>query len=123
MVLPRNRRLSLKVSSIYLAGKEPPQAKEHLDVAIAHYLIAKQHSFYEAEDFLFTRVIATALQINSNYKPPGRNEIGGTLLDATYLAYYQDKLCKLLKDVNIFGVSIYGDGVTIKTLPQINFWL
>jgi len=101
-------------------GKTAPKAKEGLDIAIAHYLIAKQRPFYEAEEFLFSRILSAARLVNSTYKPPGRNEIGGDLQDATYLSYYQDELCKLLKDANVFGLAIYGDGATIKTVAQIN---
>ena len=101
-------------------GKTAPQAKENCDVAIAHYIIAKQHPLYEAEDFLFNRVITAAQHVNSSYKPPGRNEIGGPLLDAVYLSYHQNELCNLLKDALTFGLAIYGDGAFIKTVPQIN---
>jgi hypothetical protein len=43
VVVPRHKRPN---------GKTNPKAKENCDIAIAHYIIDKQHLFYEAEDFL-----------------------------------------------------------------------
>jgi hypothetical protein len=36
------------------------------------------------------------------------------------LSYHQDELCNPLKDAFTFGLAIYGDGATIKTVPQVN---
>ena len=56
----------------------------------------------------------------SDYSPPSRYEVGGSLLKATYDSYYEEEVAKLLDDVELYGISVYGDGATIKITPLIN---
>ena len=42
------------------------------------------------------------------------------MLKATYDSYYEEEVAKLLDDVELYGISVYGDGATIKTTPLIN---
>ena len=58
--------------------------------------------------------------INANYSPPTRNDIGGILLDTTYQAYYKDSKEKLLAEAPIFGIVVGGDGATIDKCPLFN---
>jgi hypothetical protein len=48
----KKQQTLLKAISIYL-WEIAPKAKANFDIAIAHDLIAKQHPFYESEDFFF----------------------------------------------------------------------
>jgi hypothetical protein len=48
----------------------------------------------------------------SDYRPPKRYDIGGTLLDATYESYYSEQVELLLQDADVYGISVYGDGPT-----------
>jgi len=56
----------------------------------------------------------------SDYNPPLKDGVGGVLLNATFESYYEEELTKLLDDVKLYGLSIYGDGATIKTTQFIN---
>ncbi len=42
------------------------------------------------------------------------------MLNAMYDSYYEEEVAKLLDDVKLYGISVYGDGATIKTTPLIN---
>jgi hypothetical protein len=49
-----------------------------------------------------------------------KDEVSGKLLNATYESYFEEEMSKVLEDVDLFGITIYGDGATIKTTPYIN---
>ena len=42
------------------------------------------------------------------------------LLDATFESYYHEEAGKLFEDPDLYSISVYGDGATIKTTPLIN---
>ena len=42
------------------------------------------------------------------------------LLEANYVAYQSDQMNKLLMNVDIFGLGIFGDGATIVKVPMMN---
>ena len=41
-------------------------------------------------------------------------------LNAAYESYFEEEMSKVLEDVDLFGITIYGDGATMKTTPYIN---
>ena len=47
-------------------------------------------------------------------------EVGGKLLDATFETYYHEEVTKLFEEPDLYSISVYGDGATIKTTPLIN---
>ena len=42
-------------------------------------------------------------------------EVGGKLLGATFDTYYHEETTKLYKELDLYSISVYGDGVIIKT--------
>ncbi len=61
-----------------------------------------------------------ACNTNNSYKPPNQYEMSGDLLEANYVAYQSDQMTKLLMNVDIFGLGIFGDGTTIVKVPMMN---
>lgn len=61
-----------------------------------------------------------AKNIGKDYKLPTRQSIGGKYLDALYETYWKAQMDSLLIDVDVFGVTIFGDGATIKGNPLLN---
>ena len=89
-------------------------------MAIAHCILANDKAHKTAEDHLFLCMLRCVQNCGSDYKPPTRYEVGGILLDASYETYCNDEVSKMMKDVKIYGASIYGDGATVEGTPKIN---
>ena len=102
------------------ARQTSPGATQAANVAITHSILANDKAHTTAEDHLLLRMLRCVQNCGSDYKPPTRYEIGGILLDASYETYYNDEVSKMMKDVKIYGASIYGDGATVKGTPKIN---
>ena len=101
-------------------GKNSSRAKEELDVAISHMIHACGLPFTLADDILFHRMLLRARDVNASYKPPASYEISGHLLDSTFSTYYDDGKEKLLREAEVFGIAIGGDGATIDKCPLFN---
>ena len=56
----------------------------------------------------------------SRYTIPNRHHIGGNLLDLTYATYFEDNLAKLNEGIEMYGICLYGDSVTIRRKPFLN---
>jgi len=67
------------------------------------------------ECLLFKRFVRCAQNVGSDYSPPLKDEVSGKLLNATYDSYFEEEMSKVLEDVDLFGITIHGDGATIKT--------
>jgi hypothetical protein len=105
---------------VVTGGKNNPEAERNLDVAISHFILANCLPLVLSECELFQRVLVCARQTNNKYKAPSRYKVGGHLLDATYASYASDERKKLDIDAEKYGIAVYGDGATIKTVPLIN---
>ena len=57
---------------------------------------------------------------NNTYELTSCYKISTSLRDAVFQSYYEMEVKKLLIEANIFGLSVYCDGITIKTVPMIN---
>ena len=114
------KRYQYQTNLVVSSGKNIPATKKELDVAIAMFCLALGLPFSIAQDQLFKRVLLRARDVNSSYEPPSRYVIGGPLLEATHAAYQLEAANKLLADAGTFGVSVFGDGATIDTVPLIN---
>ena len=62
-----------------------------------------------------------ARTLPSNYKLPGKNKVGGPLLDNLHRQNYASGVTSLLKESRTFGVCLYGDMATIGKFPLFNF--
>ncbi len=46
--------------------------------------------------------------------------MSGKLLDTLYVSNWKSQMKTLMSEARIFGLTIFGDGATIKTIPLIN---
>jgi hypothetical protein len=101
-------------------ARSHPESIRAANVAFAHWCLANSLPFNIGECLLFKRYTRLVQNTGSDYSPPSRYEVGGSLLNATYDSYYEQEVAKLLDDVELYGITVYGDGATIKTTPLIN---
>ena len=97
-----------------------PAACLEMDVAIADFVLSRNYDFALVEDEKFRRIIDIARKLPPGYKPPTARRVGGELLCKLYDVNWQQETNRLLKDARTYGLSLYGDGATIKTFPKIN---
>lgn len=134
---PKQMRLSLGTASDVSTGsmeKEKPktyaqakifdhqdeQAESQLTMAIADLIHSCGLPFALANHHKFHRVLKLAKSASSKYKPPGRNRVSGDLLDLNYSLYQEKMHESLVKDADIYGITYFGDGATVKRAPLIN---
>jgi len=101
--------------------KEYVCCEEKVDVAIANLIISKGLPFSLAEDVLFQQVINVARNAPVNYQPPSRDKISGEFLEMLHNQYVEKCHEKLKINVMFNGLSIMGDGATIKKSPLMNY--
>ena len=102
------------------SGAPNPQAEKAMDVAIADLIHSRGDSFSLSNCPKFVRVLNCAKMIPSTYKPPGRNEIGGQYLDELYENTMVKTKTALRTDSELCGLSVFGDGATMKNSPLVN---
>lgn len=103
-----------------LTDEPNPTAESKLTMAIADLIHSLGLPFTLASEVKFRQVLHLARCSGANYQPPSRNSIAGELLDLNYDQYLKKNLNRLLKDIDVFGLSFYGDGATVKKMPLIN---
>ena len=96
------------------------QAESRLTMAIADLIHSCGLPFSIASHHKFQRVLTYAKQAPRNYSPPNRNLVAGKLLDLNYEIYQTQTREMLLKEADIYGITFFGDGATIKKSPLIN---
>ena len=94
--------------------------QENADAAIADFILSKGLPFSLTSDTKFTNMLHHVRFSSIDYKPPSRHLISGKYLDFLYTAYVNDCLKKLDSKVNYFGLSVMGDGATIRKKPLFN---
>ena len=85
------------------------------DLCIAHAL-----SYNLCEQPKFKRIFRLAKTVDSNFKPPNRNLISGDLLNINFDLCQKQNIKNLTKEANIFGISFFGDGTTVKRVTLLN---
>ena len=96
------------------------QSEGRLTMAIADLIHSCGLPFSLASHHKFQRVLTYAKQAPKNYVPPNRNLVAGKLLDLNYDIYKKQTTEMLLKDADIYGLTFFGDGATIKKSPLMN---
>jgi hypothetical protein len=91
-----------------------------MDTAIADFIHSKGLPFSLTEDVKFKNMIKKARYASLDYEPPKRKAISGELLTALYKDYVKTCHNKLLLNVMYYGLSLIGDGATIKKMPLFN---
>lgn len=112
-----------KLTQLTLLGgvSSGPRARTQLDIAIADFIHSNLLSFSIAGYPKFQRILDLAAQVvGQGYKPPHRNEIGGSLLTQLYNDDWDVQIKSLLTESKLFGITVFGDGATIKGVPLVN---
>ena len=102
------------------ASNNLKQSVFELNTAIAHFLVANSLPFSLAEDPLLKRMLVLSRNVNSTYEPPSRYEISGKYLTSIHDSYRREGIERLVGGGPSFGISIFGDGATIRRIPLIN---
>ena len=66
------------------------------------------------------KIIEEARKLGPGYKPPDRHDIAGKFLDTLYAAHWKENMKTLLLEGRVFGITVFGDGTTIKTVLLVN---
>jgi len=96
-----------------------PDAPDLMNIAIADFIHSNLLPFSLAEDPKFLRVLQVAKSLGA-YKPPNQMLIGSKYLDALHAINWKEQMKTLLSEATIFGITIFGDGATIKSIPLLN---
>jgi hypothetical protein len=97
-----------------------PNATARMDVTILDYINSHCLPFSIAGNPKLTKIIEEARMHGPLYKLPCRHHIGGMNLNALYKTNWKEQLKILLSDGRTFGITIFGDGATIKTVLIVN---
>ena len=117
----RNAQNGRGMMQLKLCGPNTdPNAPAMMDAALADFLHSHCLPFSLAEDPKLLGMIRVARLLGPNYKPPRRELIGGEYLDAIYMESWKEQMTSLLSEAKIFGVTVFGDGATIKSIPLVN---
>lgn len=131
-----------KLHQTYFGNTVDKTAEKTMTMAIADMIHACGLPFALASNRRFRKVLTLAKTVPKDYKPPSRTQVAGKflvycclflclsnwicccttgkLLDINYQSYMNTIMETLKKDAKIFGISVYGDGATIKRMPLIN---
>lgn len=95
-------------------------ACKEMDVAVADYTISNLHAYSHGNCPKLQKIIDIARRLPDNYTLPDRKKISGDLMDEIYNTNFETAMSSLTKDVRTFGLTLFGDGATIKTTPLVN---
>jgi hypothetical protein len=96
-----------------------PNAQEHMNMVIADFIHSNCLPFSFTEDPKFFKLIHTARQLGS-FQPPTWQAIAGKYIDALHEINWKEQMKTIISEGNTFGITVYGDGETIKGIPLIN---
>jgi hypothetical protein len=97
-----------------------PAASTQMDVAISNFIHSHLLPFNIAGDPKLMRIIDIARTLGPSYKAPHCNEISGKLLSKLYDFNWDKQMSSILMEAKIFGVTVFGDGATIKSFPLVH---
>jgi len=95
-------------------------ADSQLTMAISDLIHSRGLPFSLGSDAKFRKVLTLARNASMSYRPPGRNQIATDLLDLNYSLYMEKNFDSIMKDADIYGISFFGDGATVKKAPLLN---
>jgi hypothetical protein len=111
-----------RMSQLTLLGtKHDPAASDRMDIAVADFIFSNALSISLVECTKFQQLLKCARFIAPSYSPPHRKKMTSNLLDGLYKSAYNKQIESLLKQAKVFGVSVFGDGATIKKVLLMNF--
>jgi hypothetical protein len=97
-----------------------PNAPARMDVARADFIHSHILPFLLAQDPKLMKIIKEAKKLGPHYSAPNRNDISRKYLDALYIAHWKQQMNILLLEARVFGITVFGDSATIKTVPLVN---
>jgi hypothetical protein len=109
-----------RIQSTLTTESPNPAAEQALTTAIADMVHSLGHPFTTVSDPKFKRVITLAKYVPSTYKAPSRQEVSGELLKLNYQQLIKRQLKTLKDNAEDFGLTLYGDGATVKKMPLLN---
>jgi hypothetical protein len=113
---PKNHHHQLKLYGNAII----PEATQQMHIAIAAFIHGRALSFSMARNPNFLNIIQIARNLGPRYSPPDRRSVSGHLLNSLHNESFKEMMRTLLSEVDIFGLTFYGDGATIKSVPLIN---
>ena len=95
-----------------------PSEESKLTVAIVDLIHSCGLPFTIADDPKFQKVLFHAKGVDLlNYVLPNQNQVVGELLDLNHAQYMDHNTDELLQECIAFGLTLFGDGATVKKLP------
>jgi hypothetical protein len=91
-----------------------------LTSAIAQFVYCKGLSFSSVKGDHFHQILKLACLVTPAYHPPGRKLLSNNLLDLSYKNRMNWYLDSLLKDANMYGLLLFGDGAPVHGMPLMN---
>ncbi len=89
-------------------------------IAIVNFICSNALPFSISKCPKFQKICEVARGLGPNYRPPDHWLLGRKLMDLLFKVRFADLMCSLLSESKCFGISVFGDGATIKTVPLIN---
>ena len=89
-----------------------------MDVALGDFLHSHCLPFSLAGNPKLLEMIQAMQSLGPNYKSPRRELIGGKYLGAIYAESWKEQMTSLLSEARIFGMTVFGDGATIKSIRE-----
>lgn len=93
---------------------------KNLEVALADFIIAEGLPFSLIESERLDMVIKRARHTDKSFQMPGRSKLSTTLLRESYQTCMDANIAQLVSNAQTFGLTLLGDGATIKKSPFIN---
>lgn len=97
-----------------------PVAEQAATVAVASCLLRNGLPFSLVEDNLFRRMCMSFRLVPSKYIFPSAKSIRTTHLDVQYEAQQDETYGLLNTHADVFGITIFGDGATVRKMPLVN---
>jgi hypothetical protein len=91
-----------------------------LTSAIAEFVYCKGLSFSSVEGSHFLEILRLAKLVPTSYRPPTRKVLANELLDISYGNRMDTFMKRLAIDVDVYGLSLFGDGATVHGMPLMN---
>jgi hypothetical protein len=113
--------MRLKQQQMKLYGNEIKlESGDCCHIAIADFICSNALPFSLPECPKFCMVLEIAREMGPYDQPLDCRLLGGKLIDSLFKVCFADLMSSLLSKSEIFGISVFGDGATIKSIPLIN---
>ena len=101
-------------------GAPIPEVSMKMDIAVAALVHSNVLIFTVGKDMKFQKCIDLVRRPPPDYVPPDHNAVGVPLFNTLYGINWTEGITILMADCKLYGITLFGDGATIKTIPMIN---